>query len=305
MEIKPREFPHDLIVREYLNVRGGLTNKEFKQYQNDLKGFEGELKFDSYCDTLPIKSYLILKDLLFKINNSYIQIDSLIITPDNILAAEVKNFEGEHIYDDGKLLTINNYELNSPFQKNDRVRIFLKQILQIIGFKTPFESNIFFVNPEFTLFQVPHSLPIILPTQLTSFFLKLETEKRQVTQFHYDLAYKLLSLHQTKSPFTRIPDYNYQTLKKGLFCKNCHTFFIDVFENNIICKVCNNRESFEEGIMRAVEELDNLFPSGKITVQIVSEWCNLTSSKRKIGYVLGKNMDCKALKRFSYYIPRE
>ncbi|MED3563738.1 nuclease-related domain-containing protein [Bacillus xiapuensis] len=93
MLYKPRLLPIDLIKMQSLNAWMNLTPTERKYYLNREKGFEGGSKFDKL--TVKIESNcLILKDLLFELNNTEFQIDSTLIFQNTISLFDVKNYEG-------------------------------------------------------------------------------------------------------------------------------------------------------------------------------------------------------------------
>lgn len=114
MTIKTRIMCMDLIVRDYLNTRGGLNEKETRQFLYDEKGYQGELNFDKLINTLPEQKYISIQDLLIKLNNSYLQVDNLISTQDKLTIFEVKNHEGDHYCENEKWYTPTNYEIKNP-----------------------------------------------------------------------------------------------------------------------------------------------------------------------------------------------
>ncbi|MEH6988240.1 nuclease-related domain-containing protein [Cytobacillus firmus] len=65
----------------YLNTRMELTEKEKQHWANLEKGYEGEVKFDLLTEKLT-EERLVIHDLLLEVNNSYFQIDTLIISDD-------------------------------------------------------------------------------------------------------------------------------------------------------------------------------------------------------------------------------
>ena len=75
---KPRPEPSKLKILGFLNTRMGLSEDEKQNYLYLKKGYEGEVMFDSLTDKLQCECY-ILNDLLLKINNTFFQIDTLII----------------------------------------------------------------------------------------------------------------------------------------------------------------------------------------------------------------------------------
>ncbi|MEH7325224.1 nuclease-related domain-containing protein [Cytobacillus firmus] len=86
----------------YLNTRMELTEKEKQHCSNLEKGYEGEMKFDLLAEKLP-EEKLVIHDLLLEVNNSYFQIDTLIISEGIIHLIEIKNFQGDWHLESDKL----------------------------------------------------------------------------------------------------------------------------------------------------------------------------------------------------------
>lgn len=83
MFIKPRYMSKELKILTALNTRMDLPEKEKQQYWSLLKGFEGELHFDSRIASLETEN-LVLTDLLLEVSGSVFQIDSLVIFQDTV-----------------------------------------------------------------------------------------------------------------------------------------------------------------------------------------------------------------------------
>lgn len=98
MAYKSRTLPEELIIFRILNKRMTLSEKDSQRYFHLKKGYEGEVLFDELTEKLQCEC-LILNDLLLKVNNTILQIDTLIIFSKNVYFYEVKNFEGNYYYD--------------------------------------------------------------------------------------------------------------------------------------------------------------------------------------------------------------
>jgi hypothetical protein len=213
---KNRYESEELKVLKALNVRMELAEKEKQYYFNLQRGFEGEVIFDGYLKRIGIQSY-ILNDLLFEQNHSHFQIDSLLISQILTYLFEVKNFEGEYYFDGDQLKTINGTEVKNPLLQLERNESLLRQFFNHIGFKIPIEAYLVFVNPDFTLYNAPLNRRIILPTNLNRFIHQLNNQKSTLNIQHSRLSDKLLSSHLTKSPFTKIPPYEYLFTQSRIF----------------------------------------------------------------------------------------
>jgi len=84
------------------------------------------------------------------------------------------------------------------------------------------EASVIFINPEFTLYLAPMNLLITLPTQVNRFINDLNKTPSMLNDGHKKLAQKLISLHQTKNPFTILPKYIYEQQPKKAFMVNLY-----------------------------------------------------------------------------------
>lgn len=158
-----------------------------------------------------------------------------------------------------------------------------------------------FIIPEFSLFQAPLNKPFILPTQLRRYLEKLESSSAKLNGSHRILADKLVSLHLAKSPYTQVPFYEYEKLKKGITCTKCNSFSVVVERRSCFCNDCGNVEKINNAILRSVEEFKYLFPNRKVTTSTIYEWCGEIVSKKWIGGVLGKNYKMIGSRQWAYY----
>ncbi len=195
MAYKRRTKSTELIILGFLNTRMTLPEKDMQHYFSLKKGYEGEVLFDSLTEKLQFECY-ILNDLLFKVNNTMFQIDSLIIS-ETIYVYEVKNFEGNYFYDAVKdrLYKRPKKEYNNPLHQLNRGESLFRQLLQNIGYNFPIEAQVVFINPEFTLYQAPLDRPFIFPTQVNSYLKKFDSTPSRLSGKHKLLADKLISLH--------------------------------------------------------------------------------------------------------------
>lgn len=298
MEYKTRSVPKELQILEVLHTRMELQEHDRQRYLSLKKGLEGEMLFDSHTRQLNLDC-LVINDLLLQINNITFQIDTLLIA-DSIYFYEIKNFEGDFYLKDNRLYNNLNFELNNPLTQLTRTESLLRQLLQSLGINTNIHSFVVFINPEFTLFQAPIDKPIILPTQINRYMKRLNSLNSKITQKHKTLANKLISLHLEQSPYTKLPDYTYEHLKKGTVCHICKSFDINVEGRSCICGKCGNTQLVTETVLRSVEEFKLLFPEEKITTRGIHEWCRIFSKKR-ISRILNSHYKSIGINRWVYF----
>ncbi len=301
MLLRGRTESDELLSMRYLNIRKKLTEQEKFRLLNLEKGYEGEVKFDQLAEGLHEERYII-NDLLLVVNNSYVQIDTLIISQSCIHLLDIKNFQFECYLDSDNLYAVtNDHEYKNPLDQLKRAKTLLRQLLQILKGDFLIEAYVIFINPEFTLFQASKDLPIILPTQLNRFLTNINNTPSKLNEEHKKLAQKLISLHQTKNPFAILPKYNYDQLQKGFYCKTCNSFSVCIKNFDLVCSKCNEHEKIEQAIVRNVKEFVLLFPERKITTQNIYEWCKADLNKKTIRRVLKKNYNSFGKTRETYY----
>ncbi|MEH7176461.1 nuclease-related domain-containing protein [Neobacillus vireti] len=301
MLIRGRPIPAELVILRILNGKMEFTEREKLHLSNQEKGYEGEMKFDKLTAGLENEN-LILNDLLLEVGESLFQIDTLIIFSGVIHLIDVKYFEGEYYYDEKELFkTKTGSEKKDPLLQLKRCHSLFRQLIQKYGFNFHTEAHLVFNNPEFTLFHPTQNPQIILPTQLNSFIKKLQKIPSRLNERHSKLADMLVSLHITENPYSRLPKYDFDMLKKAMFCGNCHLSSLSINRKKITCNQCGHVEDVDSVILRSVDELKLLFPGIKITTKLVHDWCGGSVSMKTIRRILKKNLKATGNTKESYY----
>jgi Nuclease-related domain len=301
MLLKSRAESLELLIMRSLNTRMEFTEKEKFHYSNLEKGYEGEVNFDSLAESLQEERFII-NDLLLEVNNSYFQIDTLIISQGVIHLLDIKNYQGDCYFKSDKLYSVvTEREYKNPVDQLKRSATLFRQLLQNLKQNYLVDASVIFINPEFTLYQAPMDQPIILPTQVNHFLRDLNKTSSKLNEGHKKLAQTLISLHQTKNPFTVLPNYNYDQLQKGAFCKNCKSFLVAIKNYDFVCKMCGEHEKIELAILRNAKEFKLLFPKRKITTQSIYEWCKVDLNSRTFCRILKKNYTAFGSTRDTYY----
>ncbi|MDQ6597547.1 NERD domain-containing protein [Bacillus salipaludis] len=303
MIIKPRLEPKNLKVLRSLNTRMNLSEDDRQNYLNLKKGYEGEVMFDELTNKLQCECY-ILNDLLFKVNNTLFQIDSLIITQKKIHLFEVKNYEGDYFYEKEAYNTRSKSEIKNPVLQLKRSESLLRQLLYHLSYHYPIEAFVVFINPQFTLYQAPLNEPIIFPTQIKRYLAKFDLAPSSLNENHRNLASKLLSVHVEESPYKNIPSYQYNTVQKGLTCEKCLSFLNPTNGNKCKCHQCGHEEEVESAVLRMVEEIKLLFPEIKITTKLVYDWCRVIESRKRICRVLKKHFNIIGARHYAFYVEK-
>jgi hypothetical protein len=302
MAYKERIESEELKLFRFLNNRMVLPSKEQKIYLYLEKGYKGEVMFDQLTERLNPKKFLVLNDLRLETNSTNFQIDSFLIGQGTHFPCEVKNYEGDYYYKSDQFYVMNDTVIQNPLDQIKRSDTLLQQVFQKINYSISIKSNVFFVNPAFTLYQAPLDKPIIYPTQLAKYIEEFNAKPSILNEDHYKLAEYLVKEHKPASPYSRVPPYHYDQLKKGKTCMSCHSFSVKAGETKIGCKVCGHVEKVEDGILRSVRELQLLFPNIKVTTNLVYEWCKVIESKKQIRRILQKHYKTVGARHSTYYI---
>lgn len=302
MILKSRTEPDELLKMRSLNTRMELTQEEKLYYFSLEKGYEGEVIFDRKTESLREERYLI-NDLLLKINNSYFQIDTTLISQQVIHLLDVKNFEGDFCLENDRFYAVKTgREYKNPIGQLHKCTSQFRQLLRDLKLNYLVEASVIFINPEFTLYNAQMDNPIILPNQVNSFLKGINNTSSKLNDGHERLAKQLISLHQTKNPFSQVPNYQYEKLKKKIYCKLCSSFLVYLQNHIFVCEKCGGHETTEDAILRNVKEFQLLFPERKITTTNIYDWCSVDLTKRTFCRALKKNLTSVGNTSNSYYI---
>jgi hypothetical protein len=301
MLFKPRTKPELLLLLELLNTRMKLTADALQQYLYQKKGYEGEIAFDLLTATLDQEMYII-NDLMLEINHTKFQIDSLLVSQEKVYQCEIKNFESDYYYENGEFYFCGNKNpISNPLHQIKRAETLLKQYFQKNGFYFQLDPYLIFINPGFLLYGAPQNKSIIFPSQVNHFMKNLDSKPSNLSAKHKKLADKLVQDHIIESPYPKLPPYNYDSLNKGLTCATCNSFYVSCDDRKMKCNACGAEEDIESAIIRAVEEYKLLFPSLKVTTNIIFDWCRVVESRKTIRRILQKSYKAIGSKQWTYY----
>lgn len=248
------------------------------------------MKFDEWM-TDKAHNGLILNDLLFETNRSLYQNDSIYITSNKIFLFEVKNYEGDYFIEGDQWFSSSSLEIKNPLHQLKRSDLLFRRLLKEHHFTLSVASYLVFINLEFQLYQTPLNLPIIFPSQLNRFADTLEKKSNPLKESHSALAHKLLSLHQDDSPYSRLPNYSYDQLNKGILCPKCYSFYTPLTKMRLICKNCKGIEGQQSAVLRSIEEFKILFPKSSITTNQIYDWCSVIDTKKTIWRILSQKFN--------------
>ncbi len=302
MIIKTREEPLELKLLRYLNNRMNLFDKEVNYLISLEKGYKGEEKYDEWLKKYLIGEWIVINDLLLNYNKNVFQIDSLLVSSKKIYLFNVKNYEGDFYVESDRWYSPSGSEIKDPLLQLNRSETLLRQFLVDLGIGTQIESLLIFINPEFHLYQAPLKLPAVFPSQLNRFMNKLNLSTSKLRFRDIEFAKRLVTFHREDDPYSRLPDYSFDKLKKGIICAGCNSFFGKCSYNTLVCSKCGFIEDVVSAVMRSVEEYQLLFPDKKITMNSIHEWCEVITSKKAIRRILKKEFRQLGHGSSAYYV---
>ncbi len=300
--IKVRKQPELLTALLSLDKRMTLPVQEKQHIVNMEKGYLGEKLFDSMVEKLVDTDVIVLNDLLLRISEQSVQIDSLILTSETAYLYEIKNYKGDYQMRSGHLLTLTGQEIGNPLTQLKRTASLLRQLFQQWKVTMLVEPAVIYVNPGFSLYHASPEDPIILPNQMTAHFIKVNRQRQSLAKKHRYLAERLLSEHRIDVPFQKqLPAYDCCSLRKGITCGKCDSFDIELGQRMTRCTKCTHSLSTNKIIVEQVEEFKLLFPNMKMTTKLMHEWCGKSIPKDRITRVLSENYNKRGKTLGSFY----
>ncbi|WP_051912425.1 nuclease-related domain-containing protein [Carnobacterium funditum] len=302
MAFKERDKPFRLLMMESLAHRMDLSREDRSKYASWVKGYNGEVEFDSIMEQLKCEN-LVLNDLYLNVRGKRFQIDTLLITAKNLYIYEVKNFAGEYYYENEKMyFGRTKKEVFDPLYQINHAESALRQLLDQMGYNLGIKKFIVFVNRNFTLFQAPLNSGMVLPGMLTSHFSMINDISDRLNQTHFRFAKEIKPMHMEDFTLHNVPFYEDKLLKKGIICFYCGSF-IDCFINNrtCFCKSCNKKELISKTVIRHAQEYKRLFPEQRITTSAIAKWCDHQVAPSRIRYIFNQQLIAKGTGRWRYY----
>lgn len=295
-----------LQVWESLNNRMALLPGQKKTYVYRSSGDKGEIVLVDTANSLP-DSCLVLHDLWLRFGSTAIQIDTVIIAGRMLYLYEVKNYSGTFYYKSQQLfLNQSEEEIVSPLHQIAKNRVLLEKFLQQHGFPFQVAPYVVFTNPDFHMYQSPRDQPFLFRNQLERHMQQVALEGETYSHFakqHRLLAEKLLDLrYEEEVRYESLPTYTFDSLRKGVSCRQCHSFLLQNDRNSCTCLECGCKEKIVEAIERTIIEFKLLFPQEKVTKKSIYYWCGKVYSEQRILRVLQQNYKLKGVGKAAYYL---
>ncbi|WP_169449790.1 nuclease-related domain-containing protein [Lacticigenium naphthae] len=292
--MKKRNPPEQLVLLQYLNKRMVLPNNK-KQYLLSLqKGFDGELLFDQFAGKLS-SACIVLEDLRLELNNSFYQIDTLILTNEQIYLYEIKNFSGKYYCEDNQWYKMPTTAVDNPLLQVEKAKAKLEILLRMWNFPIPITAKIVFVDPGFLLFQTPFSSHFLFHSEVEQHLREVEENATPLDLRLTSLADKLIAKdcqNRNSRPFRQsVPEYTLDSLNKGFRCAHCSELFRTKtkYKQSILCPHCAEKNRVPLLLTQAASELHTLFPDTLLSTALLEKWCGFALPRRRFQIFLAQN----------------
>lgn len=302
MLIKGRTKSTTHLILESLYNRMTLSYGEKMEYQNQVKGFEGELQFDQLINHQN-QTGLVMNDLLLNTKNTSYQMDSLLILNNHINIYEVKNYTGNYTFVDGVLTAESGHIIQNPLDQVNRKKAYLHNLLLNMGYQYTVSAYVAYVNPNFYIYLLSPNESILFHGQLSEHFqqLSLQSSKKLINRQNRKIAEYIIDQHNENFRPNHLPDYSFHDMKKGITCSKCSSFHFSKTRSFRICTSCGDKEKINNAILRSIHEFQLLFPEMKITVENIVLWCGDLYNKYRVQRLLTRNFTLRGKGTSSYY----
>ena len=287
-------------IMRSLHNRSRLTLADRYYHEALEKGYIGEQQFDALVESLTC-DHIYLKDLRLKYYRKTFQIDSLLLVGNKAYIYEVKNYEGEYeIKGDRLLLSSTKVEVPDPMVQLQRSMSLFRQLLHHFQLPIDVEGYVIFINEKMALHNMPKS-QYLLKSMTVKQLEAINKTTEKVSQKNKRLAKHLLASLQEEKPYDDLPDYSFETMKKGMLCKHCFGQLERLSMRRSFCQRCRQTEDLSESIYRSIVEFRDLFPEKKLTTKIIHEWCGSIPSTYMVTQVLKKHYNRHKRHRWTYF----
>lgn len=275
-------------------------NVDFENYLNRLKrGFHGENEFSKKLAAY--NEYAHVYDFTFEIDGSTRQIDALLLLNNECIIFEVKNYMGDFIYKDDEFYTYHTMQkISSPIRQLDDAAEKFLELLYRLGIRRSVRKFVVFINKEFHLYQAPDHRSIITRPQLRRVLNNLTKHQRPANSTTLKLKDTLLKLNIKDTRPAKVL-YQYDDLKKGLFCYRDGAVLENYNRETLVCPVCRSKTSIKDAVLQSAQDFNALFPREKLTVPALYDFSGGLLSKYNLRKALSRVCERHSQARGTYY----
>lgn len=285
------EKPLVLRQLEVLESRQGIYNQRKKQLWLQRTGFEGEQAFYEFIYRYAKPHWRILHRNWLHLNGR-VECDFIIITRVGIYCFEIKNYNGNLIYEHHQQ-TINHRNVSGDILgqfKNMRDKTW--DIFQRMNYTGDIQHYLVYINPyHYATLPQEWQASLLHYQQLTEFFeqmIRQETNLRPANWSANEVTEILQRDYICEPPYAveNISEAELSQLKKGIHCKHCGSFDTSTSRYKLICQQCGEQEAKEQAALRIITDYCLLFPITNLQAQLVYPLANTQLTEVYIGKIL-------------------
>lgn len=285
MILHPRKPDIELLFFRALSIRTTLDQQDEAKLNRLEKGYEGELAYDEIYDQV-INHLYTFRNIYLKVEDSILQIDSLIVTDKGLIVHEIKNFQGQYE------IINNNWTIRQAPLSSDPVIQLKRTANKLHSLNYLYQENmsiigkLIFTNIEFYFDSQDKELlnQMVMRNQLRRYFheLKMNSSTEKATNFANYITNNIVD-----NPFfNRTADLS--SIKKGVYCLKCHSFNLEKSRVHFICKDCHNKDTIHTILLKSISDYHALFHKDSIRLSQLYDFINQVVSRRSLLRVINK-----------------
>ncbi|UOR12366.1 nuclease-related domain-containing protein [Halobacillus amylolyticus] len=216
-----------------------------KDYATSLAGFRGEESIDYHLKFLSKEAH-ILHDLRLPIEDYFVQMDTLLITPKFLTIIEVKNIAGKLTFDEERHQLVRSHDgkeegFLDPLIQVKRQKLHLQKWLRSNSVLTPPIETLIVISKNSTILDTTNE-SVIHNAYLPFKMKELQDKYREhllTSREMEQLCVKLIAC-DTPSDINILHYYglNEQNIRKGIHCPNCLATSMQRKHGKWFCQVC-------------------------------------------------------------------
>lgn len=280
MFVTERSKSRNHIYLEVLAGRAELEQKEKRDLERYRSGYAGEMDYDDVLDAVGHGPLYVFRDVWLGIQDSKVQLDSLIVADNIMIVNEIKNYSGNYSYENGVWKVRNRQISEDPVSQISTAANKLLKLRYDTGIHFEIQKEVVFVNPYLIFGPTDYKNVnmFVMRNRLKQYFRSLHnnTAGKSAKLLAEEIAGRII-----ENPHPA-PETDGGRIKRGVNCYKCSSFDILMKRFCLECRICGYVEPFERLVVRAVIEFSILFPSETVTRKRIYEFLGGEINYKKI-----------------------
>lgn len=301
MFITARHRPAELLHITARSSRSNLDDKNRSQLENLTRGYEGECLYDSIFNDLGHDNLYIYRDIYLNIEDSSTQYDSIIVSDDEVVVNEIKNYSGTYTVVDGSWAKGNFVLPDDPLAQLRRAVGKLRRLSLKSKLNFEVSGKLIFPNEECTLIIRDESLKqkIIVRSNLRRYLARFKNNFSIRSGFALKIC-EAISHHIVDNPYFKSA-VDFDDVRHGIYCSECGGFEVESERFHFRCSSCGSYETKETHFVRAISDYKYLFGKLPMTTNRMMKFTNNQFSKRSVQRLLAKYCDRQGIYKSASY----